>query len=52
MGDSSSGACATTIDGFGESFDIIRTKTRPKRLLILGSDGVAYPYLLKSPRRT
>ena len=36
------------IDGFSESFDIIRTKTRPKRLLVLASDGCAFPYLLKS----
>ena len=39
---------AACIAGFSASFDIIRTKTRPKRLLVLGSDGVSYPYLLKS----
>ena len=36
------------LDGFSSSFDIIRTKTRPKRLLLLASDGGCFPYLLKS----
>ena len=36
------------IASFAPSFTVIRTKTRPKRLHILGTDGGAYPFLLKS----
>ena len=38
----------SSIASFAPSFTVIRTKTRPKRLRILGSDGVTYPFLLKS----
>ena len=37
-----------SIASFAPSFTVIRTKTRPKRLHILSSDGVSYPFLLKS----
>eukprot|EP01113_Clastostelium_recurvatum_P038666 TRINITY_DN5809_c0_g1_i10.p1 TRINITY_DN5809_c0_g1~~TRINITY_DN5809_c0_g1_i10.p1 ORF type:complete len:4348 (-),score=882.14 TRINITY_DN5809_c0_g1_i10:23-13066(-) len=36
-----------TITGFEQGVAILPTKTRPKKLRILGSDGVSYPYLLK-----
>ncbi|KAK1275660.1 Serine/threonine-protein kinase TOR [Acorus gramineus] len=36
-----------TISSFGEQVTILSTKTRPKKLVILGSDGQKYTYLLK-----
>lgn len=36
-----------TIASFSEHVTILPTKTRPKKLVILGSDGQTYPYLLK-----
>ncbi|KAK1369602.1 Non-specific serine/threonine protein kinase [Heracleum sosnowskyi] len=36
-----------TIASFTEHVTILPTKTRPKKLVILGSDGQTYPYLLK-----
>ncbi|WOG84660.1 hypothetical protein DCAR_0103844 [Daucus carota subsp. sativus] len=36
-----------TIASFLEHITILPTKTRPKKLVILGSDGQTYPYLLK-----
>ncbi|KAM6559139.1 hypothetical protein CsatA_028378 [Cannabis sativa] len=36
-----------TIASFLEQVDILSTKTKPKKLVILGSDGLKYTYLLK-----
>ncbi|OMO75230.1 hypothetical protein CCACVL1_16263 [Corchorus capsularis] len=36
-----------TIASFSEQITILSTKTKPKKLVILGSDGKTYPYLLK-----
>ncbi|KAL5562538.1 hypothetical protein UlMin_032285 [Ulmus minor] len=36
-----------TIASFLEQVDILSTKTKPKKLVILGSDGQRYTYLLK-----
>ncbi|TYG84112.1 hypothetical protein ES288_D01G223600v1 [Gossypium darwinii] len=36
-----------TIASFSEHLTILSTKTKPKKLVILGSDGKAYTYLLK-----
>lgn len=36
-----------TIASFSEHVTILPTKTRPKKLVVLGSDGQTYPYLLK-----
>lgn len=36
-----------TIASFLEQITILPTKTKPKKLVILGSDGQTYPYLLK-----
>ncbi|XP_062092419.1 uncharacterized protein LOC133798215 [Humulus lupulus] len=36
-----------TIASFSEQVDILSTKTKPKKLVILGSDGQKYTYLLK-----
>ncbi|KAF8410599.1 hypothetical protein HHK36_003131 [Tetracentron sinense] len=37
----------TTIASFSEQVAILSTKTKPKKLVILGSDGQKYTYLLK-----
>ncbi|KAK8968828.1 Serine/threonine-protein kinase TOR [Platanthera guangdongensis] len=36
-----------TISSFNEQIEILSTKTRPKKLALLGSDGEKYTYLLK-----
>lgn len=36
-----------TITSFSEQVVILPTKTKPKKLVIMGSDGQKYPYLLK-----
>ncbi|KVI01957.1 hypothetical protein Ccrd_019751 [Cynara cardunculus var. scolymus] len=36
-----------TIASFSEQLVILPTKTKPKKLVIVGSDGQTYPYLLK-----
>ncbi|EXB63651.1 Serine/threonine-protein kinase SMG1 [Morus notabilis] len=36
-----------TITSFSEQVEILSTKTKPKKLVILGSDGQKYTYLLK-----
>ncbi|KAK3412470.1 hypothetical protein EUGRSUZ_I01219 [Eucalyptus grandis] len=36
-----------TISSFSEQVTIISTKTKPKKIYIIGSDGQNYPYLLK-----
>ena len=36
-----------TVTAFGSQVIVLSTKTRPKKLQILGSDGCKYPYLLK-----
>ena len=36
-----------TIHSFENRVDVLPSKTKPKKLLLLGSDGVKYPYLLK-----
>ncbi|XP_030522831.1 uncharacterized protein LOC115735623 [Rhodamnia argentea] len=38
---------AVTISSFSEQVTIISTKTKPKKINIIGSDGQSYPYLLK-----
>ena len=42
-----SGSGAVTIAGFKHEVTVLPTKTRPKKLSILGSDGEIYTYLLK-----
>ena len=36
-----------TISSFSEQVTILATKTKPKKLVLLGSDGQRYTYLLK-----
>lgn len=36
-----------TISSFNEQVEILSTKTRPKKLILIGSDGQKYTYLLK-----
>ena len=36
-----------TVTGFGRQVHIMSTKTRPKKLSLLGSDGKSYNFLLK-----
>lgn len=36
-----------TIQSVGSTITILPTKTKPKKLLFLGSDGKNYPYLFK-----
>ena len=36
-----------TVAGFGQQVHIMSTKTRPKKLSLLGSDGKSYNFLLK-----
>ncbi|PKA52181.1 Serine/threonine-protein kinase TOR [Apostasia shenzhenica] len=36
-----------TVSSFSEEVEILSTKTRPKKLILLGSDGLRYTYLLK-----
>ncbi|XP_068605668.1 serine/threonine-protein kinase SMG1 [Brachionichthys hirsutus] len=38
---------AVTIQSVGSTITILPTKTKPKKLLFLGSDGHSYPYLFK-----
>ncbi|XP_069762351.1 serine/threonine-protein kinase SMG1 isoform X3 [Narcine bancroftii] len=38
---------AVTIQSVGNSITILPTKTKPKKLMFLGSDGKNYPYLFK-----
>ena len=41
------GSGAVTIAGFKHEITVLPTKTRPKKLSILGSDGATYTYLIK-----
>ena len=41
------GDYAVTIDKFGPTVEILRTKTKPKKLTMVGSDGRTYTFLLK-----
>lgn len=41
-----------TIQSVGNSITILPTKTKPKKLFFLGSDGHNYPYLFKGRRPT
>lgn len=41
---------AVTIQSVGSTITILPTKTKPKKLLFLGSDGRSYPYLFKGRR--
>jgi len=36
-----------TIQSFSPTFEVIATKTKPKKLVLIGSDGQEYRYLLK-----
>lgn len=38
---------AVTIQNVGNTITILPTKTKPKKLYFLGSDGKNYPYLFK-----
>lgn len=38
---------AVTIQSVGNTITILPTKTKPKKLYFLGSDGRTYPYLFK-----
>lgn len=38
---------AVTIQSVGNTITILPTKTKPKKLFFLGSDGHNYPYLFK-----
>lgn len=38
---------AVTIQSVGNTITILPTKTKPKKLFFLGSDGRNYPYLFK-----
>lgn len=38
---------AVTIKNVGNTITILPTKTKPKKLFFLGSDGRNYPYLFK-----
>lgn len=42
---------AVTIQSVGNTITILPTKTKPKKLYFLGSDGKNYPYLFKGMRR-
>lgn len=39
-----------TIHSVGSTITILPTKTKPKKLLFLGSDGKNYPYLFKGKK--
>ncbi|XP_059068021.1 uncharacterized protein LOC131052623 [Cryptomeria japonica] len=39
--------CPVTVSSFSEQVTILATKTKPKKLVFLGSDGQRYTYLLK-----
>lgn len=41
---------AVTIQSVGNTITILPTKTKPKKLFFLGSDGRNYPYLFKGRR--
>lgn len=41
---------AVTIQSVGNTITILPTKTKPKKLFFLGSDGCNYPYLFKGRR--
>lgn len=43
---------AVTIQSVGNTITILPTKTKPKKLFFLGSDGRNYPYLFKGRRPT
>lgn len=43
----SAAGAAVTIAGVDGAVTILKTKTRPKKLALLGSDGRRYTYLLK-----
>lgn len=42
---------AITIQSIGNTITILPTKTKPKKLFFVGSDGQNYPYLFKGRRR-
>ena len=41
------GDAALTIASFGSSVSVLNSKTRPKKLVIVASDGVRHSFLLK-----
>lgn len=41
---------AITIQSIGSTITILPTKTKPKKLFFMGSDGQNYPYLFKGRR--
>ena len=43
------GGAEVTVVGVAPAVTILRTKTRPKKLALLGSDGNSYTFLLKAP---
>ena len=36
-----------TVQSFSSALTVLATKTKPKKIIIVGSDGKEYPYLLK-----
>lgn len=46
-GDPFGSEATVAVVGVAPSAAILRTKTRPKKLVLLGSDGSSYTYLLK-----
>lgn len=46
-GETGSGGGGVTIAGVAPLVSILKTKTRPKKLALLGSDGQRYSFLLK-----
>lgn len=42
---------AITIQSIGNTITILPTKTKPKKLFFMGSDGRHYPYLFKGKTR-
>ena len=47
VGGDERGAPLVTIDAVAPTFDMLASKTRPKKIALLGSDGRTYTYLLK-----
>lgn len=39
--------CPLTIVGFGEEVDLLKTRTRPKKIRLIASNGRSYTFLLK-----
>jgi PI-3-kinase-related kinase SMG-1 len=44
---SSSSTTTVTIQSIQNQVSVLPTKTKPKKLVLVGSDGIRYPYLLK-----